>query len=77
MRRRNRGVASICIAAILLAALLPGLGLLDGALVEPHWTLLPEEVVSFAPPHVSVPGEQPVALLSSGPSRAPPVLPIW
>ena len=72
MRRANRSVAVFCIAAIVLAAFAPGLGLLATALCEPVWELLPDEVVIAVAEPVDRTDEQPAALLSLLSPRAPP-----
>jgi hypothetical protein len=76
VRRPRRSVVCLCVAVIVLAALLPGSSVLDYALFEPQWVLLPDD-----PPVVvcitSAPSrEQPASLLSLLPSRAPPSLPL-
>ena len=73
MPRPSRSAVAFCIAVVAFAALMPGIGVLACALVEPQWILLPDEV-SIALPSAVVPGgDQPLALLSLLPSRAPPV----
>jgi len=72
MRRPHRLTASLCIAVIALSAFLPGVFSLDSAVVQLQWVLLLHEtprhlVITFTPGD-----EQPVALLSLLPSRAPP-----
>ena len=74
MPRRNRAVAGLGIVVIAVAALLPGIALLDHASFEPLWILLPDETPAASAPTCSSGDEQPVALLSVVPSRAPPAL---
>ena len=72
MPRPSRSAVAFCIAVVAFAALMPGIGVLACALVEPQWILLPDEV-SIALSIAVVPGgEQPLALFSLLPSRAPP-----
>lgn len=76
MRRPSRPVVYLCVAVIVLAALLPGSSALDYALFEPHWILLPDDAPVVVC-HTGTPGrEQPASLLSLLPSRAPPSLPL-
>jgi len=76
MPRPNRSVAGLCIAVIVLAALLPGISALDSAVFEPQWVLLPDEV-TVAVDSPGTPGdEQPVPLLSLASSRGPPSRPL-
>jgi hypothetical protein len=72
MFRPRRSIAGFCIAVIVLAAFLPGAAVLDGALFEPVWILLPEEVVAFVVCPVAAVDEQTTPLLSLLPARAPP-----
>jgi hypothetical protein len=67
----NRVVAALCIVAVAFAAVL-GVSTLDHAWFEGEWVLLPH--VTFVPiaPPIDVATEQPLALLSLLPSRAPP-----
>jgi hypothetical protein len=76
MPRPNRAFAGFCIGVVALSALVPGLCSLPYVLVEPQWVLLPDATpVPFSVP--AAPGdEQPLALLSLLPSRAPPSSPI-
>jgi hypothetical protein len=72
MPRRNRSIAGLCIAVIVLAALLPGIGSFDWTFLEPQWILLPDEVSVVADILVPACDEQPVPLLSLVTSRGPP-----
>jgi hypothetical protein len=76
MPRPNRSVAGVCIALIALAAFLPGISLLDWALFEPEWVLLPDDTPVAEDRAVGSCDEQPVPLLSLLPSRAPPSFPL-
>ena len=76
MPRPNRSVVGLCIAVIALAAFLPGISLLDYALFEPEWVLLPDDT-PVAVCITAIPcDEQPVPQLSLLPSRAPPQFPL-
>jgi len=76
MPRPNRPVAGLCIAAIALAAFLPGFAAFHYAVFEVRWVLLPDATpVAVAGP--AIPGdEQPLSLQSLLPSRAPPARPL-
>ena len=76
MPRPSRSVVGLCVAVIALTAFLPGVSLLDYALFEPQWILLPDEA-PVALCITATPGiEQPRPLLSLLPSRAPPTFPL-
>jgi hypothetical protein len=68
----RRTVTYLCVAALLLAAVLPGLAAVDYVVPNPGWVILP--AFSPAPPvrPVLVAAEQPRSLAASLPSRAPP-----
>ena len=68
----RRLVAGFSIAAILLAACLPGFAPLDCALVEFGWVLLPDDALVAKSCPTTPCDEQPVALLSLGAPRGPP-----
>jgi hypothetical protein len=72
MPRPSRSAVAFCIAIVALAALMPGIGVLACALVEPQWILLPEEV--FVVLSVAVPrtDEHPGSLFPVVSPRAPP-----
>lgn len=73
MPRTHRSIVVLCVAIVALAPLLVG-GLLDCALLEVEWILLEDTTpgtVHDAPP---APDEQPLALRTLLPSRAPPAL---
>jgi hypothetical protein len=74
MPRPGRSVVGVCVAVIVLAACLPGMGSSDFAVFEPHWVLLPEEVLVAIDDPAARCDEQPVSLLSLTGSRAPPAL---
>ncbi|HXW07918.1 MAG TPA: hypothetical protein VD833_21990 [Vicinamibacterales bacterium] len=76
MRRHRRSVAAFCIAVIAIAALAPGLGAFDHALLDPLWVLLPDEAPVEVCPVLPAGTEQPLRLLSLLPSRAPPSTPL-
>jgi hypothetical protein len=76
MPRPNRAVAGFCIAAVALAAFLPGISAFDYPVLEPQWVLLPDETPVAVFPIVTPCDEQPLPLLSVLPSRAPPSLPL-
>jgi hypothetical protein len=64
----------LCIAAVALAAFVPGVSAFEPAVFEPTWVILPDLsslVVADATPAVD---EQPQSLLSILPSRAPPAI---
>jgi hypothetical protein len=71
MPRTHRSVVILCIAIVALAPFLGG-AVPDYALLEVQWVLLPDLALGAVPLPVHVPGEQPLALLSLLPSRAPP-----
>lgn len=74
MPRPRHSVVFLCIAAVGLAAFLPGVSALDYAVFEPSWVLLPDPASVAAPEAATSADEQPQALLSLLPSRAPPVI---
>jgi hypothetical protein len=76
MPRPGRSIVGVCIAVIVLAACLPGMCSSDLALFEPHWVLLPDEVLVAIDHPVARGDEQPVSLLSLTGSRAPPAPPL-
>ncbi len=76
MPRPNRSVAVLCIAVIAVAACLPGIGALDYAWLEPTWVLLPDDAPVAVCVAITPCREQPAALLSLLPSRAPPSFPL-
>ena len=76
MPRPQRSVAGLCIAVIVLAALLPGISAFVSAIVDPQWVLLPEPApigVDITPVRCD---EQLVSLFALLPSRAPPSTPL-
>ena len=76
MPRPNRSVAVLCIAIVAVAAFLPGIGALEWTLVEPLSVLLPDTTATLVFVTAPTGSEQPVALLSLLPSRAPPAFPL-
>jgi hypothetical protein len=74
--RPRRSVVFLCIAAIALAAFLPGVSALDALVFEPTWVLLPDLSSLVIPDTTAAPDEQPRSLHSLLPSRAPPAISI-
>jgi hypothetical protein len=72
MPRPRRSVAGLCIAVIVLAALLPGISAVEYALFEPLWVLLPDEAPVAVVSSIVCGDEQPVPLFGLLSSRAPP-----
>jgi hypothetical protein len=70
--RPRRSVVFLCIAAIALAAFLPGAPALDCVVCEPTFVLLPDLSSLVVPVATAPADEQPRSLLSVLPSRAPP-----
>jgi hypothetical protein len=76
MMRPRRSVVFLCIAAIALAAFLPGAPALDCVVCAPTFVLLPD-LSSLVIPDATTPAdEQPCSLVSLLPSRAPPAHPL-
>ena len=74
MPRPRGSVVFLCIAAVALAAFLPGVSALDCVVFEPTWVLLPD-LSSVLILDASAPAdEQPRSLHSLLPSRAPPAI---
>jgi hypothetical protein len=72
MSSPRRSVAIVCVAIVAIAAFLP-VGLLHlYAIFELHWVLLPDDAPAALLSAIAPSDEQPVPLLSSLPSRAPP-----
>ena len=76
MPRPNRSAVGVCIAVIAFTAFLPGMSLLDYALVDPQWMFLPDQTPAAFAGAVESCDEQPVPLLSLVSSRGPPSLPL-
>jgi hypothetical protein len=74
MMRPRRSVVFLCIAAIALAAFLPGVSTVDCVAFEPTWVLLPDLSSLVIRETTAAPHEQRRSLLSVLPSRAPPAL---
>jgi hypothetical protein len=72
MPRPRRSVVIVCVAVVALAAFLPVGSLHFYAIFELDWVLLPDEAPATLVPAIAPSDEQPVPLLSSLPSRAPP-----
>jgi hypothetical protein len=72
MPRTHRSIVVLCIAFVALAAFHPGGSILDHAVLEVQWILLPDPVSIAVPEPNVVPGEQPLPLLSSLAYRGPP-----
>ena len=68
----RRSVVFLCIAAVALAAFLPGVSALDDQVVEPSWVLLPDLSSLVIPDTTASADEQSRSLHSLLPSRAPP-----
>ena len=73
---RRRAVVVLCIAVIALSAFLPGAGALEYVGFEPSWILLPDSSVVAIDVARVAHDEQPLALFSLLPSRAPPSVPL-
>ena len=74
MPRPRRSVVLLCIAAVALAAFLPGVPALDFVVCDAAWVLLPDLAYVLVPEAPAVPDEQPLSLRSLLPSRAPPAI---
>jgi hypothetical protein len=72
MPRPRRSIVFLCIAAVALAAFLPGVSAVDHVVFEPTWILLPDLAYVGVPQTPPPANEQPLSLLSLLPSRAPP-----
>lgn len=74
MRRAGarRSVAGLCIAVVLVAALLPGFAVLDYAIPEPGWVLLPDLSIRSVPGPSRACAPTIAAVVPPLPSRAPP-----
>ena len=72
MPRTHRSIVVLCIAFVALAAFHPGASILDHAVLEVQWILLPGPVSITVPQLRAVPDEQPLSLRSVVASRAPP-----
>jgi hypothetical protein len=72
--RGRRSIAYLCIAAVFLSALLPGVSIADYAVPEPGWVLLPDLSTRLRP----VPADATDVVASTrrapAPARAPPAL---
>jgi hypothetical protein len=70
--RTHRSVACLCLAVVLVAAFLPGFAVLDYAIPEPGWVLLPD----LATPGVPLPSRAFAGVAGHVvpplPGRAPP-----
>ena len=72
MPRTHRSIVVLCIAFVALAAFHPGGSILDHAVLEVQWILLPDPVSIPVPQLRAVLDEQSLPLLSVLASRAPP-----
>jgi hypothetical protein len=72
MPRPQRSLVALCIAVVALAPLLHGIDALAQAVLDPQWVLLPDEVLVCVCSLLEPDPEQPLALVSLLPSRAPP-----
>lgn len=70
--RPRRPVAYLCIAAVLLAAVMPGLSAADLAIPEPGWILLPDAGALTPVATLPVASPEPQATLTPCAGRAPP-----
>ena len=68
----SRSAVAFCLAVVAFAALMPGIGVLACALVEPQWILLPDEVFVVLAVAVLRPDEHPGSLFPVLSPRAPP-----
>lgn len=74
LRRARRPLAIVCIAVVALAVLAPGIAVPDLAPPPLDYVLLPQFEPLAIIAAVPVSTEQPEALRSALPDRAPPVL---
>jgi hypothetical protein len=72
MLRTHRSVVVLCIAFVALAAFHPGASILDHAVLEVQWILLPDPGSITVAQLRAVADEQPLSLRSVLASRAPP-----
>ena len=75
MRRPTRSVVGFCIVIVALSAVLPGISVLDYAVFEPQWVLLPDDTPIAVCITVGPCNEQLLSFRSLLPSRAPPSVP--
>lgn len=73
-RRTRRIVACLCAAAVLLAALIPGAGVLDYAIPSPEWVLLAYLPAGLDALPVEVPLPREAACVIPLRGRAPPAV---
>jgi hypothetical protein len=74
MMRPRRSIVFLCIAAIALAAFLPGVSVVDCVVFRPTWVLLPDLSSLVVPDATTRADEQPRSLLPLLPSRGPPAI---
>jgi hypothetical protein len=72
--RAIRPIAGVTIVALLFAACVPGFDWIDAALLDPGWTLLPDQLATWLPPLTSVSAEQPLPLQATASPRGPPAV---
>lgn len=73
MPRPGAPVIIVCVALAAFAALLPGASGLDYAILSPAWVVVPGATVVVVSICADCCDDQPLALFSLAPSRAPPV----
>jgi hypothetical protein len=70
--RSRKSIAYLCIAVVVLAAVLPGVSALEYAVPQPGWVLLPDLATTLDLPVAPPADEQPDSHLSLASPRAPP-----
>jgi hypothetical protein len=73
MPRPGVPIVIVCVAIAAFAAIVPGACGLEYAIFSPSWVLLADSFVLVVRSCTDRCDEQPVALLSLAPSRAPPI----
>lgn len=72
MSRARKSIVVLCIAIVVVAALLPAVSIDLVAILTPLWLIVPAVTVISIGRIALSSDEQPVSLLSLVPSRAPP-----
>ena len=72
MPRTHRSIVVLCIAFVALAAFHPGGSILDHAVLEVQWILLPDPVSIPVPHPRAASAEQPLSLRFNLAYRGPP-----
>jgi hypothetical protein len=72
MSHARKSIAVLCIAVVVVAALLPAVSIDLVAILTPLWLVVPAVAVVSIRRIALCNNEQPVSLLSLVPSRAPP-----